>query len=81
MGTGKKSRRRVEHALGGSLPILRVSIAEGAEILRMSRALLYRRIAEGAIRVQKDGTRSYLTYAELQRYVESCNPLGRRRSR
>ena len=53
------------------LPNLRFEIVEAAKILRMSRAQLYIRIAEGCIRVQKDGWRSYITHAELERYVDS----------
>jgi excisionase family DNA binding protein len=56
-----------------TLPMLRFEIAEAAEILRMSRAQLYHRIAEGAIHAQKDGGRTYITRVELERYVESCN--------
>jgi len=55
-----------------SLPNLRFEIVEAAKILRMSRAQLYIRIHEGCIRVQKDGMRSYITHAELERYVDSC---------
>jgi excisionase family DNA binding protein len=54
------------------LPSLRFDIAEAAQILRMSRAQLYNRIHEGSITPQKDGTRTYITYAELERYVASC---------
>lgn len=56
-----------------SLPSLRFDISEAAQILRMSRALLYIRIQEGALHRQKDGARSYITRAELERYVHSCN--------
>jgi excisionase family DNA binding protein len=52
---------------------LRFDIAEAAQILRMSRAQLYKRICEGTIRPQKDGARTYITRDELERYVESCN--------
>ena len=76
-----KSRRHVDVTPRLALPILRFTVSESAEILRMSRALLYRRISKGAIKVQKDGTRTYLTLSELQRYVQSCNSQGRRRSR
>ena len=51
---------------------LRYDIREAAEILRMSRAQLYIRINDGAIKAQKDGARTYITRAELERYVESC---------
>ena len=54
------------------LPNLRFEIVEAAQILRMSRAQLYTRIQEGSIRPQKDGSRTYITRAELERYVESC---------
>ena len=54
------------------LPALRFEVPEAAQILRMSRAQLYNRIHEGSIRPQKDGARTYITRAELERYVESC---------
>jgi predicted site-specific integrase-resolvase len=38
----------------------------------MSRAQLYNRIQEGSIRPQKDGSRTYITPEELERYVQSC---------
>ncbi len=56
-----------------SLPQLRFEVAEAARILRISRAQLYNRIQEGLLRPQKDGARTYITRAELKRYVESCN--------
>jgi hypothetical protein len=55
------------------LPILRFGIAEAAQMLRMSRAQLYVRISDGAIRPQKDGARTYITRAELDRYVDACD--------
>jgi len=51
---------------------LRFGIAEAAQILRMSRAQLYSRISDGAIKPQKDGARTYITRVELERYVDSC---------
>jgi excisionase family DNA binding protein len=56
-----------------ALPALRFDIIESATILRISRALLYRRIAAGAIKAQRDGARRYISAAELQRYVASCD--------
>ena len=56
-----------------ALPSLRFEVPEAARILRMSRAQLYIRIREGSIRRQKDGARTYITRAEIERYVESCN--------
>ncbi len=55
------------------LPMLRFEISEASRILRMSRAQLYHRIGEGAIRIQKDGARTYITVGELERYVEACD--------
>ena len=55
------------------LPALRFEISEATHILRMSRAQLYHRIGEGAIKIQKDGARTYITAGELERYVKSCD--------
>jgi hypothetical protein len=54
-----------------SLPQIRFDITEASRILRMSRASLYERIRLGEIKSQKDGRRSYVTAAELQRYVSA----------
>ena len=60
-----------------SLPALRLEIPETARILRMSRAQVYIRIQQGALRAQKDGGRTYVTHRELERYVEACDaPSG-----
>jgi hypothetical protein len=56
-----------------ALPTLRFEISEASHILRMSRAQLYHRIGEGAIKIQKDGARTYITAGELERYVEACD--------
>ena len=48
---------------------LRYEISEAARALRISRALLYRRIQAGEIAVQRDGRRSFITARELERYV------------
>ncbi len=64
-------RNAMEHLIS-PLPALRFEISEASRILRMSRAHLYHRIGEGAIRIQKDGTRTYITMSELERYVEAC---------
>ena len=50
---------------------LRFDIAEAARILKFSRATLYSRISSGVIRTHKDGRRTYITRAELERYVAS----------
>jgi hypothetical protein len=54
-------------------PPLRFEVHEAARMLRMSRAQLYNRMKDGLIRVQKDGARTYITRAELERYVASCD--------
>lgn len=54
------------------LPALRFEVPEAAQILRMSRAQLYNRIGEGALHAQKDGARTYISLAELERYVATC---------
>jgi len=65
-----------------SLPTLRFEIGEAARILRISRASLYNRIHEGALRLQKDGSRTFITWTELERYVASCSrPVGRATAR
>lgn len=59
-----------DHAL--MLPALRFGVAEAARMLRMSRAQLYNRIHDGALKPQKDGSRTYFTRSELERYVSAC---------
>jgi excisionase family DNA binding protein len=54
------------------LPVLRFQLDEAKNILRISRSHLYKRIAEGAIKPQKDGARTYISRRELERYVEAC---------
>ena len=56
-----------------ALPSLRFEVPEAAQILRMSRAQLYNRIREGSLKAQKDGARTYITRAELERYVQTCD--------
>lgn len=53
-------------------PSLRFEVTEAALSLRISRALLYQRIKSGAIKVCKDGKRTFITAAELNRYVAAC---------
>jgi len=53
------------------LPQLRFEISEVAKILRISRATLFQRIRDGRICVHKDGRRTFVTAAELHRYVNS----------
>ena len=77
MSARRKPRRAVNSpASPPSLPTLRFDVSEAAQILRMSRAQLYIRIGEGALRAQKDGARTYLTRDELERYVKCCGALA-----
>lgn len=69
----RTTKRPVSRDAANPLPALRFEIQEASRVLRMSRAQLYHRISEGAIRVQKDGSRTYITLGELQRYVDSCD--------
>jgi excisionase family DNA binding protein len=64
-------RRKQQAREGSELPNLRFNVAEAARILRFSRATRYSRISVGEIRTQKDGRRTYITRAELERYVAS----------
>jgi hypothetical protein len=68
----RTSADTVENPTPPVLLQLRFGIREAAEILSMSRAQLYIRISDGAIKPQKDGARTYITRTELERYVESC---------
>ena len=68
------ARRRANvEPVPDALPALRFEISEAALMIRMSRAQIYTRIRERSIKPQKDGARTYITRAELERYVESCN--------
>jgi predicted DNA-binding transcriptional regulator AlpA len=53
-------------------PALRFEVVEAARMLRMSRAQLYNCISDGALKPQKDGSRTYFTRSELERYVSTC---------
>jgi hypothetical protein len=50
--------------------MLRLSLADSFRLLGFSQAHGYRRIAEGKLRTQRDGRRTFVTRQELQRYVE-----------
>ena len=56
-----------------AMPALRFGVAEAARMLRMSRAQLYNRIHDGVLKPQKDGSRTYFTRSELERYVSACS--------
>jgi excisionase family DNA binding protein len=50
---------------------LRLTVEQACDELQISRAFLYKRIQSGRLKVQKDGTRTYLLRSELERYVAS----------
>ena len=54
------------------LPQLRFEISEVAKILRISRAMLYQRILDGRISVNKDGRRTF-DPASIPRTSDSCS--------
>ena len=68
--TGTQARLESSSA---SLLTLRFDVKEAARILRMSRAQLYNRLKEGRIKAHKDGARTYITRAEIERYVAECS--------
>ena len=68
-----KKKSETEVLAQVALPTLRFEVTEAARILRMSRAQVYNRIHDGALRPQKDGARTYITRTELERYVEACS--------
>jgi transcriptional regulator of acetoin/glycerol metabolism len=55
-GVMPATKRNAMEQLINLLPALRFEISEASRILRMSRAQLYHRIGEGAIRIQKKKT-------------------------
>ena len=64
--------KSVDSAREATTPALRFEVVEAARMLRMSRAQLYNRISDGALKPQKDGSRTYFTRSELERYVSAC---------
>lgn len=62
----------MERPASPSLSPLRVSLAQAQEILGLSKTTFYKRVAEGKIRIHKDGARSFMRVADLQSYVDEC---------
>ncbi len=65
--------KEIDSANEVATPALRFGVVEAARMLRMSRAQLYNRVSDGALRPQKDGSRTYFTRTELERYVSACS--------
>jgi excisionase family DNA binding protein len=55
-------------------PKLRHSITEAAQMLGISRALVYQRIEQGHLTPVHDGRRILVTDAEIRRYAEISRP-------
>lgn len=62
----------LERPASPSLNPLRVSLAQAQEILGLSKTTFYKRVAEGKIRIHKDGARSFMRVEDLQSYVDAC---------
>ena len=58
---------------------IRFGIREASAALGISRAQLYVRIQQGAIRTHKDGARTFISQAELERYVRTCEERSKER--
>ena len=55
----------------------RYRLTEAFELLGLPRSSGYERIRSGALRLQKDGRRSYISAAEIDRYVRSRDASSR----
>jgi excisionase family DNA binding protein len=47
----------------------RLTLQEAVKILRLSKATLYRREAEGKIKFTRDGGKTFITRADLEKYL------------
>lgn len=52
---------------------LRNTIDETCHILKLSRATLYQRIRAGLLQTTKDGARTFVSGAEIERYLSRCS--------
>ena len=59
-----------------SLSPLRLSLDQAAQMLNTSRAVIYCRIRDGALRAHKDGRRTYLSLVEVKRYAKRMERGG-----
>lgn len=50
----------------------RFSIPEACRITGLGRSALYDRIGRGLLRVVKDGHRTFISRAEIDRYLAAC---------
>jgi excisionase family DNA binding protein len=56
---------------------LRYSLREVEKLLGLSRSTLYARIAAGKLLIQKDGGRTFVSSAELDRYLKALDQDAR----
>lgn len=56
---------------------LRYPLYEACRVISMPYETLRRRIRAGKIQAHRDGTRVYVTRAELERYVTACQEDAR----
>ena len=66
-----RAKLRQQHL--AELPPLRYAVPEAAAIIRKSVAGVYIAAKQGRIKIVKDGRRSYITRAELERYAATCD--------
>jgi excisionase family DNA binding protein len=53
-------------------------VSEAAEVLAISRSRFYELVAEGRIRVLKEGARTLVRRIELERYLDALDGLSGR---
>lgn len=51
----------------------RYPVTEARDLLGLGHSKFYTRVKEGKLRLQKDGKRSFVTAAEIARYIEACD--------
>lgn len=72
-GLFRRYADRMTCTCGNALPH-RNTIEEALAILKVSKPTLYRRIAQGLLKVTKDGARTFISGAELVRYLSEGGP-------
>lgn len=55
---------------------LRLTVAEAARALHMSRAKTYRRIADGSLRAHRDGGQTFVSRSALVAYIAALEAAG-----
>lgn len=65
------ARAEAQHESASPAPA-RFSIPEACRITGLSRSALYDRVSRGLLKVIKDGHRTFIARAELERYLSAC---------